>query len=304
MLTIQDVGLSIMGDAPKHLYFLGGPEFGIKEKYIDFLVEKIGDRLEANSILDIISLMNTKRIVPLTPRVYVIRYDKIFISKLNQSIFDTVSRAKICGVIVGIYQSDSDINKLDKYFPDNTAIIDHIAPKHLINYLRKDFPSLDASIISDVVKISTDYFHAKNMCRCLAYAHNSSKLSITDLMRIFGISQTCSDNQLIEAIASRNFNQIIYISDHYEGGDKNYILYQFLNCMIELDKILDNKYSGSDIKKYIRNWTRSDIYYMFNHVYNCFQQLRSGASSDIDLYIVYLSALLRFKNIPSTEVLL
>ena len=37
MLTIQEVGLSIMGDAPKNLYFLGGSEYGVKSKYIEFL---------------------------------------------------------------------------------------------------------------------------------------------------------------------------------------------------------------------------------------------------------------------------
>ena len=38
MLSIQEVGLSILGDSPKKFYILGGSEYGIKDKYIEILV--------------------------------------------------------------------------------------------------------------------------------------------------------------------------------------------------------------------------------------------------------------------------
>ena len=46
MLTIQDLGLSIMGDTPKNLYILGGSEYGIKDKYIDEYGQDKYDNLE------------------------------------------------------------------------------------------------------------------------------------------------------------------------------------------------------------------------------------------------------------------
>ena len=44
MLSIQDLGLSILGDSPKNFYILGGIEYGIKDKYIEILESKIGPR--------------------------------------------------------------------------------------------------------------------------------------------------------------------------------------------------------------------------------------------------------------------
>ena len=83
MLTIQELGLSIMGDSPKNFYVLGGSEFGIKEKYIDILESKIGKRIEHSNTLELISSMEKKQLIPVPPSVYVIRYDKVFLSKLS-----------------------------------------------------------------------------------------------------------------------------------------------------------------------------------------------------------------------------
>ena len=58
MLSIQDVGLSVFSDSPKKLYILGGSEYGIKERYIDILVDNVGAKLEYDSVEDIIGIMS------------------------------------------------------------------------------------------------------------------------------------------------------------------------------------------------------------------------------------------------------
>lgn len=303
MLSIQDAGLSIMGDSPKHMYVLGGIEHGIKEQYIDILTKKIGHKIESESATDVFAMMNRKHIIPLSPAVYVIRYDKSFLAKLNPQYAEEISRCTIIGTIVLVYEAEADVKKLDKYFPDNTVIINNIESKHICKYLKRDFPNLSDNYIQIAAKHASDYFQAKNICRCLNSIQGSISLTEANIMWLFGLDKLYSDKELAAAIASRNFRAIIHISEHYEGDDKNYILYQFLNCMIELDKLTDNKHYSSPLKDYAKYWTRPDIYYMFNHTYNAISQLRAGYSTDIDLYIVYLSALLRFKSIPSMEVL-
>ena len=81
------------------------------------------------------------------------------------------------------------------------------------------------------------------------------------------------------------------------------ILYLILRTMIELDKCLDNKYAQSALQKASKLWTRYDVYWMFNHTYNSLKQLRLGYTSDPAVYIIYLAALLRFKQIPSLQAL-
>ena len=73
--------------------------------------------------------------------------------------------------------------------------------------------------------------------------------------------------------------------------------------MIDLEKILSSKYSNSELKDYAKLWTVPDVYYMFNHTYNALDSIRSGAVVNIYDVLVYLGALLKFKNIPDLEVL-
>jgi hypothetical protein len=73
--------------------------------------------------------------------------------------------------------------------------------------------------------------------------------------------------------------------------------------LLELEKCLSGKYSNSPIKKYAKNWTTPDIYYMFNHTYKAIKSLRDGYTVDVYDLLVYLGALLMFKHIPSVEVL-
>lgn len=305
MLTIQELGLSIMGDSPKTFYILGGAEFGIKEKYIDILETKFGKRIEHSSVIDLITSMEKKQLIPVPPSVYVIRYDKIFLSKLsekNGELAQRINKCKINGCIVLIYENDSDINKCDKYFPSNTSIVNHIDNKFVIKYLKSDFPELEDKYCVIAAKVASDYYQAKNIARCLYSIQDKCSLTEGQIRYLFGLDTTYKDEDLMMAIANRDFNSLMYMSEHFDGDMQN-IFYTILRTMIELDKCLDNKYTQSPLQKASKLWTRYDVYWMFNHTYNALKQLRSSYSADPLLYLVYLAALLRFKNIPTVQAL-
>lgn len=305
MLTIQELGLSIMGDTPKSFYVLGGTEFGIKEKYIDILESKIGKRIEHSSTIDLIASMEKKQLIPIPPSVYVIRYDKAFLSKLSEKNSDLSARIKNCkinGCIVLIYEADSDINKCDKYLPENTAIVSHIDMKFIMKYLKSDFPELKDEYCQIAAKVASDYYQAKNIARCLFSIQDRCVLTEGQVRYLFGLDTSYSDNDLMQAIANRDFASLVYMSEHYEGDVQN-ILYLILRTMIELDKCLDNKYTQSPVQKASKLWTRYDVYWMFNHTYNALKRLRLGYTTEPSLCIIYLASLLRFKQIPDLHSL-
>lgn len=302
MLSIQEIGLSILGDKPKNFYILGGSEYGIKDKYIEILVSKIGPKIEYENAMDVVTLMSKNHIIPLKPQVYVVRYDKVFLSTATKELAERILSLRIIGTLVLIYEEDKDVNKLDKLFPDNTASIDSIDIKHMVKYLKSDFPDLDDKTITYSAKHSTNYFQAKNICRCLDTIKNKVLLSEQQIVSLFDIQTSYSNNDVQVAVASKNFNALVYIAEHYDGDVQN-ILYQILRVMIELDKIQNSKYSDSPLREYAKKWTRPDIYYMFNHTYNAIKSLRSGYTIEVKDLITYLGALMVFKNIPDMHLL-
>ena len=302
MLSIQELGLSIMSDSPKNLYILGGSEYGIKDKYIDILCSKIGPQIQYPDFLSVLDLMTGFRIIPLEPQVYIIRYDKSFFSKLGPALVDKFNSLKIIGTIVLLYEDDSDIAKLDKYFPNNTAIINAIDPKHMAKYLSQDFPGLDQNAIKYAATRSCNYYQAKNICRCLNCIKDEIVLTEAQIVSLFDLNTSKTEEDIQIAIASRNFRDYVLAIDNYDG-DLSRVLYTILRTMIELDKLMDNKYTDSPLKKYVSEWTRPDVYYMFNHTYRILQSLRQGVTANIEDILIYLGALFKFKRIPDLEVL-
>ena len=303
MLSIQDVGLSILGDNPGKFYILGGSEYGIKDKYIEILVSKIGPKIEYRSVEEVINLMSKYQIIPLEPQVYVVRYDKTFVSQVNQELAAKVLSLDIIGTLVLIYEDPKDLAKLDKVFSENTASIDPIDLKHMCKYLYSDFPDLDKKTAEIVARHTNNYYQAKLICNCLNLIQDKVILTEKQILSLFGLTLSYSNDDLQIAIASRNFNALMYILDHYDE-DTQGILYQILRVMIELDKCFDGKYVNSPIKKYTKNWTRADVYFMFNHTYETIKALRSGSTAEVSDLITYLGALMMFKNIPDLRALI
>lgn len=302
MLSIQEVGLSILGDNPGKFYILGGAEYGIKSKYIEILTSKIGPKIEYRSVEEVINLMSKYQIIPLDPQVYVVRYDKAFVSQINKELATKVLSLDIIGTLVLIYEDPKDLAKLDKMFPENTASIDAIDTKHMCKYLHSDFPDLDKKTVEVVAKHTSNYFQAKTICNCLGYIQDKVLLTEKQILSLFGLTLSYSNDDLQIAIASRNFNALMYIVDHYEE-DPQGILYQILKVMVELDKCFDGKYVNSPLKKYAKSWTRADVYFMFNHTYEAIKALRSGSTVETSDLITYLGALMMFKNIPDMRII-
>lgn len=302
MLSIQDLGLSVFSDTPKNFYVLGGAEYGIKDKYIEILVSKIGQKIEYDTVADVMNFMSKHHIISPSPSVYVVRYDKSFVSSANKDTATKLLSLDIIGTLVLIYEDPKDITKLDKLFPENVASVDAIDIKHMEKYLKSDFPKMDERTIEYAAKYSANYYQAKNICRCLYAIQDKLLLSEKQIVSLFDIKLSYSNEDLQIAIASRNFNALMYIAEHYED-DPQGILYQILRVMTELDKCQDGKYSNSSIKKYAKNWTRADIYWMFNHTYMAIKSLRSGYVADVSDLIIYLGALMRFQQIPDMKSL-
>ena len=239
MLSIQDIGLSIMGDSPKNLYFLGGSEYGIKEKYIEILESKVGSKLEYSSIADIIVLMKKHHLIPLEPHVYVVRYDKVFLSKLNKDLADTLLKLNVVGTIVGLYEEDSAINKIDKFLPDNVGVINAIDPKHMMKYIKSDFPDLDDTMAYSIAKHATNYFQAKNIARCINCVKDDVSLTESSICSLFGLTNPSTNEAIQQSIADRNYGAFVYLLDNYDG-DLTSIFYLIMNTMVEIDKVFDN----------------------------------------------------------------
>lgn len=304
MVTIQDVGIQILGDNPGKFYIFGGTEYGIKEKYISILKDKYGKQVESTSVKDVIDMLSKRHIIPLEPAVYVIRYDESFVSELSELLASRISKLKFEGTIVCLYESAKHITKLDKYLPDFTVSIDSVSPQFVAKYLHSDFPNLSDRFINIAVHHGDNYNQSRNMCRCMNSVSEDSLSNMTDeqIAALFGCSDVSTEAHIRIGVASKQFKYLIDTIENYDDdGDR--VLYAILQTMIELDKILDNSRIQSDIKDYAKLWTREDVYHMFMNTYEELKKRRSSTTCDIHFSLVYLFGLLKFKPIPSPEVM-
>lgn len=302
MATIQEVGTQILTKNPQKFYAFCGKEYGVKLKYLKMIEDVHGQVINAESVASVLSTMRTKRIVPLPPALYVVRYDEDFISKLSDKTAKELAQTKIVGTIVCMYEQDKHYTKLMKHLPDCTVSIDTINEQFVHKYLKSDFPDLPDNVIQIAVKWSPDYNSARIVCYGLSQLplNHLCKLSEADILQLIGCNNVSTDLQIRMGVASRNFEYLIDAVSDYEG-EPDSILYTMLSTMLELDKVLDGK--NSDLRDYRKLWTREDVYYMFMHTYRELKRLRSASVSDPTNVVVYLASLLRFPRIPALEVL-
>lgn len=302
MLPIQQLGLEILGDNPKNFYVFGGPEYGIKRKYIEKLTEYYkGNKVESPSVLELINMMSVKHLVPLKPTVYVVRYDETFTSQLNDKVVKKLKSAKIVGTIVCIYEDSKSITKLNKFFPDNVTSIDVVGTQMISKYLKSDYPELDDRYINIASTISDNYGHAQCICKSLVSCKPATLGAMTDaeIAELFGKDSTYSDKELRQAIASRNFRAVITCASTFSGNHDS-VIYAFLSVAVEMDKIFDSRWVDSELSEFAKQWTRLDIYNLFMQAYHQLELLRSMSIDPMNC-IYYLAALLGFKFIPSVE---
>lgn len=293
-----------MSDSPKHLYIIGGSEYGIKDKYIDTLSRFYGRKEEYPSVEALIGFLSIKHLVPILPCLYVIRYDEGFVSNVSPAIVQKINSLKFKGSIFCIYNETKHITKLDKFFPNNTCVIESVNPKFIEKYLHSDFPKLDDRSIKIATNCSTSYGHARTICISMSNADPELIARIPDstLTRLFGCQDISKESDIQLAVASRNFVTACKLLDQYEGELDN-VIYTILQTMIELEKCLTSKYASSNLRDYAKVWKLQDVYYMFMHAYDQLSMLRSNTSSDVKASLIYLFALLTFKDVPALEVI-
>lgn len=305
MISVQELGLSILSDKPKSFYILGGSEYGIKDKYVDKLSALYGEKFEYPSVMSVIDMMRTRHLIPLKPALYVVRYDETFVSSLSEAVAEKIKSTNICGTLVCIYSDTKHLTKLDKFLPDYTGVIDSVNEKFIEKYLHQDFPGLDDRSIKIATACAENYGHARTICKSLSVADKDviNKMSVGSLEHLFGCTSASAENDIRLGVASRNFKYLVKQLDVFEG-DKASLYYTILQTLIDMEKVLTTKYPNLDIAEYKKFWKIEDIYYMFMNTYQELVDSRSSdVSSNIDSSLTYLFALLTFKDIPSPEAL-
>lgn len=298
MRTIQEVGLEILNHNPKSLYILCGSEYGIKRKYIQELISYYKNYKQYDHVSEVIDLLSTKHLIALPPTVYLVKYDLEFISGLDSSLALRLTRLKFKGTIVLVYQEDKQLSKLSKYLDAYTVSIDEISAKYIHKYIHTDFPQLNSEYIDLVTKCSSNYSQAYMLASCLSVIDD--KVDTHVLETLFKDPSVSTESMLRIGIASRNFKYCVDIISRYESLDNVY--YTFLQVLLDIEKCQSNSYTQSDVQKYIKMWTRKDIYCMFDNVYD---QLKKSRTYTIDISnsVIYLLSLLTFKEIPQKESL-
>ena len=304
MISIQELGLTIMSDSPKQLYIVGGSEYGVKDKYIDALIKLYGNKEEHESMSSLIDFLSVKHIVPLKPTLYIVRYDENFVSSVNTQLVQKINSLKFKGTIFCIYSEPKHIEKLNKFFPDNTGVIEPVNIKFVEKYLHSDFPNINPRYIQIASKAATSYGHARILCKSMMKCDERLLSAMSDkaIAKSFGCETLASESDFQKAIASRNFNICCKLVETYEGNLDN-IVYTILQTMIEMEKVLTSKYSTSELKDYGKLWKLEDVYNMFMNAYSELEKLRSNTSTDISSSLIYLFGLFTFKDIPSVEVM-
>ena len=304
MLSIQDAGKQVLTGNPGKFYIFSGTEYGVKDKYLSALKSHYSEYVESDDVETIFKLMSTKHLIPLPPKLYIIRYDESFITALSAVTASKIKSMKILGTIVCMYESPKHTSKCDKFLPEYTVSFDAVSPSYIKKYLTADFPQLPANAIDFAISVRPDYKSAWNICNCLMNA-DLSKVNFANLSGLattFGCSASSNESQLKLGIASRNFAYSLAVLDSY-GDDINSAFYTILSTMIELEKLMSNTHSQSELHKYIKVWTHVDIYYMFMNTYDALKKSRSYTAHDIYDSLVYLLGLLSFSPIPSPEVM-
>ena len=304
MITIQELGLSIMSDSPAKVYIVGGDEYGIKDKYIDTLTKFYGKKEEYPSVQDVLNIFNVKHFIPLKPTLYVVRYDDNFVSKISADLAKKVKNANILGTLFCIYNEPKHIAKLDKYLPEHVCTVDAVNPKFIEKYLTADFPELDSRSIQIATKLASNYGHARTLCKSMSQMERQDLTSMTEMQfaKLFGCESASCEEDMQKAVAGRNFAAASQLLDTYEG-DLDSLIYMILRTMIELEKVMTSKYAESPLKDYAKCWKLEYVYNLFMNTYSELQKLRSGKSSNIKATLIYLFGLFTFKDIPSPEVM-
>jgi len=298
-MDIQTAGQQILNKQPTKFYVFCGLEFGIKERYLNILKEHYGEMVEYDRVQELFSLFGRKQLMPLQPKLYVVRYDEDFIASMDGTAADTVKKLNIIGTVVCIYQSSKHCTKCSKHLAEFTVSFDTVNSVYIKKYLTADFPNLGSNLIDFAVQIHSDYKAAWNVCSCLNMADSNlvKQYSSKVLADLFGHRDITSSEQLKIGIAAKNFGYSLSVIESY-SEDLSGVFYVILNTLIELEKLTATPHASSALKDYAKIWNISDVYHMFMNTYAELEKSRKLSAYDICSGAVYLLGLMQFQSIP------
>ena len=268
MLTIQEVGNEILNDKPRSFYIFCGAEGGVKDKYIEHLQSLYGNKVEVDSFAELSAQLQFPSLVSI-PKLYIVRYDKEFLSKVNESTADLISNLYIDGTVILIY-SDNAGSKLSKHLGDYTIDIAPLSEQLQMKYLSKEFPQISTVILQTIISLSGCYLSAHSVCSSLSNlsAMEINGLTAEEIEKNFIICAGSDENTIRNDIYSRDVVKALKDLDSF-AEDKNYLFYNIMNTMTTLEK--QNN----------RAWNKSDIIAMNDLAYRF---LLSSRTISVDLY--------------------
>lgn len=301
MLSIQQAGTEILGNAPRKLYFFCGSEYGVKEKYLRHLQTMYGSVEQVDSMFELFKSLKRKSLLASKPCVYVCRYDSEFVKRLSKETSSDVRESLVNGCVIALYEDEKAFSKLNKFFPNNVVRFDAVSSEFVAKYLKSDFPELDDRFIKLLVsKTSCSYGHLRVACSQILHAQqHMQESSDEDVLFCLGLNQGLTEDRMMKYAAARNVTGVLRVADSFEG-DPQHLINGLCHVSIELDKAMDSR-SSSNYSKYVKSWTRPDVYNFFEQCYCATLKLRSEASSSSMDCLVFLASLLKFKPIPSVE---
>lgn len=303
MLTIQTVGSEIFKNAPRSFYVFGGPEYGVKMEYIAQLTKHYGKCIVSDTVDNVLSIMHSRHLVPIDPAVYLVKYDSVFISGLNESVAQSILATKMLGTLVCFYESDKDITKCEKYLPDNTVCINYLNGATLRKHLKAEYPQLSQTFLGIAERYSNGYTDGQNLAKSLSLVScDTDNIPPDSLAEMLGKHRAVDEAKMKECIASRSFSNILETYEAY-SVDLETLHYTILSTMLELEKLktnsrADSALSGSD---YHKLWSVSDIYHIFMHTYNELSKIRTVSNYSIADSLMYLFMLICMSPVPSLE---
>lgn len=298
MLDIQTVGSEILSNNPRNFYVFCGDGYGIKCKYLSILENLYKEKVEGSTVDEIVNMMNTKRLIPIEDKLYVVRYDDKFISVLSDAYASKILNTRFRGTVVCIYQDKKSQDKLIKYLPDNTVIVSEVSSKLIHKYLSQDFPQFNSELIEFICKISDNYAQAQIIANCLVYLPDDmlKTMSQSSVAKSLGYKASLDEDMFKQYIATRNYRSCVQFIESYENLDN--LIYAILSTMIELEKCKCKGGNNSSLFEASKSWKISDIVVMFKNTYLELEKLRSISSYNIKDCLLYLISMLPLSPIP------
>ena len=271
-----------MQQNPRKFYVFCGDEYGVKKKYLD-IIAKIysGRKVEMESVDKVLKMMSVKKLIPLEPTLYIVRYDDTFLKDLDK-YSSKISKTKIIGTIVVIYDTETAENRCNKCIPDNLVIFEPVDTKFIFKYLKNDFPELEDSVVNTVLNTVHDYISAYNICYSLNNTDRNIRVCLDEdtIRKTFCYDQSVNIELIKYGIAARDARYCFNLLYQYDGAS-DAVVYQILNALLEVEKCLVYKKGGSYAMKHISSWNIYDVQSMFQNLYELLIKSRLSGTFDL-----------------------